>query len=164
MSIDGKQRLASAGFIALLFLSVLWPSPVVDINRLCCNAPLGADELSFLGREAPAWDVVFWCISGLFALALLHSARDFSAVRDEFRATRFRVSAAIRLGVVVSAAIVSLIWIYADSPATAWAERVNSDRLEDWIRLANRFGGGMNPVMVILFFALAGVAFAKREW
>jgi len=56
------------------------------------------------------------------------------------------------------------MWIYADAPATAWAERVNSDRVEDWIRLANRFGGGMNPVMVILFFALAGVAYAKREW
>src|SRR5260370_34226245 len=114
MSIEGKCWLASAGFIALLFLSVLWPSPVVDINRLCCNAPLGVDELSFLGREAPAWDVVFWCIIGLFALALLHSARDFSAVRDEFRATRFRVSAAIGLGFVVTTVIVVRIWIYDD--------------------------------------------------
>src|SRR5260370_40552266 len=121
MSIEGKCWLASAGFIALLFLSVLWPSPVVDINRLCCNAPLGVDELSFLGREAPAWAVVFWRISGLFALALMHSARGFSAVRGEFRATRFRVSAATGLGVVVSAAILSLICSYGDSPATARA-------------------------------------------
>jgi membrane-associated phospholipid phosphatase len=164
MSIDGKRRLASAGFIALLMLSVFWPSPVVGINRICCNAPLGVDELSFLGREAPAWDVVFWCISGLFALALLHGAQDFSPFSAEFRATRLRLSVAIGIGAVVFAAIVAAIWIYADSPVTAWAERVNSDRVEDWIRLANRFGGGMNPVMVILFFALAGVAFAKREW
>jgi len=164
MSIDGKRRLASAGFIALLMLSVFWPSPVVGINRICCNAPLGVDELSFLGREAPAWDVVFWCISGLFALALLHGAQDFSPIPAEFRATRLRLSVAIGIGVIASAAIVAAIWIYADSPVTAWAERVNSDRVEDWIRLANRFGGGMNPVMVILFFALAGVAFAKREW
>ena len=54
MSIDGKRRLASAGFIALLILSVFWPSPVVSVNRLCCNASLSVDELSFLGREAPA--------------------------------------------------------------------------------------------------------------
>lgn len=164
MSIDGKRRLASAGFVALLILSVFWPSPVVGINRLCCNASLGVDELSFLGREAPAWDVVFWCISGLFALVLLQSAQDFSPIRDEFRATRLRLSIAIGIGFIASAAIVALMWIYADAPASAWSEQVNSDRVEDWIRLANRFGGGMNPVMVILFFALAGVAFAKREW
>ena len=91
MSIDGKRRLAATGFVALLILSVFWPSPVVSVNRLCCNAPLAIDELSFLGREAPAWDIVFWCISGLFALALLHGAQDFSPIRDEFRATRLRV-------------------------------------------------------------------------
>src|SRR6266851_7091066 len=164
MSIDGKRRLASAGFVTLLILSVFWPSPVVSVNRLCCNAPLSVDELSFLGREAPAWDIVFWCVSGLFALVLLHGARDFSPVPAEFRATRLRLSLAIGIGIIASAAIVALMWIYADAPANAWAERVNSDRVEDWIRLANRFGGGMNPVMVILFFALAGVAYAKREW
>ena len=164
MSIDGKRRLAAAGFVTLLMLSVFWPSPVVGINRICCNAPLGVDELSFLGREAPAWDVVFWCISGLFALALLHDAQDFSPIPAEFRATRLRVSVAIGIGVIASAAIVAVIWIYADAPVSAWSERVNSDRVEGWIRIANRFGGGMNPVMVILFFALAGVAYAKREW
>ncbi len=164
MSIDGKRRLASAGFITLLILSVFWPSPVVSVNRLCCNATLSVDELSFLGREAPAWDIVFWCVSGLFALMLLHSALDFSQISAEIRATRLRLSLAIGIGVIASAAIVAAMWIYADAPATAWAERVNSDRVEDWIRLANRFGGGMNPVMVILFFALAGVAYAKREW
>src|SRR6185437_11591100 len=109
-------------------------------------------------------DVVFWCISGLFALALLHGAQDFSPIRDEFRATHLRLSIAIGVGVIASAAVVGLVWLYADAPASAWSEQVNSDRVEDWIRLANRFGGGMNPVMVILFFALAGVAFAKREW
>jgi membrane-associated phospholipid phosphatase len=164
MSIDGKRRLAAAGFVALLILSVFWPSPIVGVNRLCCNAPLGIDELSFLGREAPAWDVVFWCISGLFALVLLHSARDFGAIPAEFRSTRLRLTAAIGILVVASAVIVAAIWIYADAPTIAWAERVNSDRVEDWIRLANRFGGGMNPVLVILFFALAGIAYAKRDW
>ena len=164
MSIENKRRLASAAFVALLILSVFWPSPVVSINRLCCNAPLSVDELSFLGREAPAWDIVFWCLSGLFALVLLHAASDYTAIRDEFRALRFRGSALIGIGVVFSASLVALIWLFVDSDVNAWSERVNSDRVEDWIRLANRFGGGMNPVMVILFFALAGVAFAKRDW
>jgi hypothetical protein len=164
MSIDGKRRLASAAFVALLILSVFWPSPLVGINRLCCNAQLGIDELSFLGREAPSWDVVFWCVVGLFTLALLQQARDFAAIPAEFRSTGIRVTLAIGVGVVVSVAVVAAVWIYADSPVTAWSERVNSDEVQAWIRVANRFGGGMNPVMIIVFFALAGVAYARREW
>jgi membrane-associated phospholipid phosphatase len=46
----------------------------------------------------------------------------------------------------------------------AWAERVQSDAVEDFIRIANRFGGGMNPAMVVGFFVLAGVAFRHRRW
>src|SRR5437763_13030222 len=76
MSIDAERRLAAAAFVALLLLSVFWPEPVVDVNRLCCDAALGVDDLSFLGREAPRWDVVFWCLAGLFALALMHPTRD----------------------------------------------------------------------------------------
>src|SRR6266851_5281497 len=164
MSIDAKRRLASAAFIALLILSVFWPSPIVTVNRLCCNAPLPIDELSFLGREAPGWDVVFWCITGLFALVLLQEARDFSTLGAEVKATQFRVSMGIVAAAVIAAAIVAAAWIFADAPATAWAEGVNSDEVQDWIRLANRFGGGMNPVMIIVFFVVAGAAFAKREW
>src|SRR5947207_11057367 len=81
MSIDAKRRLAAAAFVALLLLSVFWPEPIVDVNRLCCHALLGVDDLSFLGREAPSWDVAFWCLAGLFALALMHPTgerRDYS--------------------------------------------------------------------------------------
>src|ERR1700680_1985163 len=120
MSIDGKRRLASAGFIALLMLSVFWPSPVVGINRICCNAPLGVDELSFLGREAPSWDVVFWCITGLFALMLLQDASGFRTLSEEFRSTSLRLTARLGVAVVVAAAIVAGVWLYADAPATAW--------------------------------------------
>jgi membrane-associated phospholipid phosphatase len=164
MSIDAKRRLALTAFVALLILSVFWPSPIVTVNRLCCNAPLPIDELSFLGREAPAWDVVFWCITGLFALVLLQEARDFSAVGAEVRATQIRLTMGIAAAVVIAAAIVAVTWTFADAPATAWSEGVNSDAVQDWIRIANRFGGGMNPVMIIVFFVLAGAAFAKREW
>jgi undecaprenyl-diphosphatase len=164
MSIDAKRRTVSFAFIALLVLSVWWPSPIVSVNRLCCDAPLGIDELSFLGRESPAWDVAFWCIAGLFALLLLQDARDFSGVREEFRGTRVKVTMAMGVAVGAAAAIVAIIWLSADAPITAWAARINSNELEDWIRLANRFGGGMNPVMIIAFFLIAGVAYSRRRW
>src|SRR5260370_42242051 len=79
MSIAGKRRSAAAGFIALLALSVFWPAPAIAINQLCCHARLSVDNLSFLGREAPAWDVAFWCIAGLFALAVLHPTVDYKS-------------------------------------------------------------------------------------
>src|SRR5260370_14800468 len=116
-----RRRLAAAAFVALLILSVFWPSPVVSINDLCCHAPLLIDDLSFLGREALAWDVVFWCIAGLFALIVLHSAR-----RDDFREARAvlcsmwpRVaSAPPSISASAVAALVALTWVLAARPAT----------------------------------------------
>src|SRR5438105_6506312 len=116
MSIDAKRRAAAVAFIALLVLSVWWPSPIVSVNRLCCNAPLGIDELSFLGRESPAWDVVFWCISGLFALFLLQDARDYAAIGDEIRATRLRIRTLAGIAILFAAALVAQIWMFVDSP------------------------------------------------
>jgi len=164
MSTDAKRRLASAAFVTLLILSVFWPSPVAAVNQICCNARLGIDDLSFLGREAPAWDVVFWCITGILALALLQDARDFRSIGTEFRAIRLRFSIAVLIAFVASAILVALIWIYVDAPLTAGSERVASGDVQDWIRFANRFGGGMNPVMIIGFFLLAGLAYATPRW
>lgn len=164
MSIDAKRAAASWAFAALLILSVFWPSPVTAINDVCCHAPLSVDDLSFLGREAPAWDVVFWCIAGLFALALLQDIREFSSVAGEWRATRFRTSARVFIALIFIAVIVAAIWLYVDARATAVSERLVTDDVEEWIRLANRFGGGMNPVMIITFFFLAGLAYAKPQW
>jgi membrane-associated phospholipid phosphatase len=164
MSTDAKRRLSSAAFVSLLILSVFWPSPVVSVNQLCCNAPLPIDSLSFLGREAPAWDVVFWCITGLFALALLQDAHDYSSVVSQFRATRLRLTAKTGVALAIAAAIVAAVWIFADSPMTAWSEQIASDEVQNWIRVANRFGGGMNPLMVIGFFLLAGLAYSKERW
>ena len=159
MSTDAKRRLASAAFVAVLILSVFWPAPVVDMNAICCNAPLTVDDLSFLGREAPSWDVVFWCIAGLLALAML---QDVHEVRFEFRRPHFSWGMAV--AIVVSAVAVAAIWMFVDAPATALAERVATDSVQDWIRLANRFGGGMNPVMIIGFFLIAGWAYARPRW
>src|ERR1051325_5729924 len=135
MSIDAKRRNAAAAFVALLILSVWWPSPVVSINRLCCNATLGVDELSFLGREAPSWDVAFWCLAGFLLIALL-----------------------------VGAALVAAIWLFADAAITSWAERIQSDTIEDAIRITNRLGGGMNPALLVFFFLVAGVVYRHRRW
>jgi hypothetical protein len=169
MSIDGKRRLAAAGFIALLALSVFWPAPAIEINQLCCHAHLTVDDLSFLGREAPAWDVAFWCIAGLFALAMLHpngvyKPSDFAEAWSLMRATRVRVRWTDRIALIVAAIVVALVWGLADAPITAWAERVQSSNVENVVRIANRFGGGMNPAMVVLFFLIAGVVYRRRLW
>src|SRR3954447_16727122 len=115
MSIDAKRRLAAAAFVALLALSVFWPAPAIDINQLCCHAHLAIHNLSLLGREAPAWDVAFWCIAGLFLLALLHSgtSSDFREIWMVVRATRIRLRRADALTVVISAILVAIVWRFA---------------------------------------------------
>src|SRR5947209_16698921 len=169
MSIDAKRRLASAAFIGLLALSVFWPAPAIDINHLCCHAHLTVDDLSFLGREAPAWDIAFWCIAGLFLLALLHPSNaykpsDFREIVTLARATRIRLRKIDAIAVICAAILVAIVWRFADSPITAFAERIQSANVEDTIRVANRFGGGMNPAMVVVFFLVAGVVYRTRRW
>ena len=167
MSIDGKRRIAAAAFIVLLALSVFWPAPAIEVNQLCCHAHLAVDNLSFLGREAPAWDVAFWCIGGLFLIALLHPGGgqyEFAEVWTVVRETRVRLRWADAIAVIGSAIVIVIIWRFADAPITAWAERVQSDNIQDTIRIANRFGGGMNPLMVVCFFLIAGVVYRLRRW
>lgn len=166
MSIDAKRRAAATAFVALLILSVWWPSPAVSINRLCCNANLGVDELSFLGREAPSWDVAFWCLAGIFLIALFQTGdgRDFRDPWRQLRAARFSHIRAAAIALVIGAALVAGIWIFADAAVTAWAERIQSDTIEDAIRIANRLGGGMNPALLVFFFLIAGVVYRHRRW
>jgi membrane-associated phospholipid phosphatase len=166
--LDRRRRLASAGFVALLLLSVFWPAPVLTVNDLCCDAALPVDELSFLGREAPSWDVAFWCLAGLFVIAMLRSgAAGPAEYAEPWRVLRaVRVSAprwswAIAAGGAVA---VALVWRFADTAVTEWAERIQSDAIEHAIRIVNRFGGGMNPAMIALFFALGGVVYRRRLW
>jgi membrane-associated phospholipid phosphatase len=168
MSIDDKSRYAAAGFIVLLVLSVFWPEPVVSMNRLWLHRRLAIDELSFLGREAPSWDVVFWCIAGLFVLALLNTSELTRAeIMDSVRALRsFRIIRPRRFWIAVGGTIVVIAatWIGADAAIVSLAERVQSDRVEDFIRILNRLGGGMNPPMIVLFFIVAGLAYRRRRW
>lgn len=162
MSIENSRRLAATVFILLLGLSVVWPEPVVDINRLCCHTNLGIDDLSFLGREAPRWDVVFWFLTGLFAIALLQRGGDYRVVREEART--FAVRRLPIAALPIAAVVVAIVWRFADAPLMAWSEYADSQSVENVIRYANRFGGGMNPVMIVGFFVLAGVVYATRRW
>jgi membrane-associated phospholipid phosphatase len=180
-SIDARLRrrrlLASLAFVVLLLLSILWPAPVVELNALTLHEPIAVDDLSFLGREQPAWDVIYWCLAGLFALALLHpsvaeGSFTLAVVREEAVAVPRRLAArwrelrfwATAAALAAAAAIVAAIWWYLDAPVTAWAEWVQSDDMQSLIRLANRFGGGGNPPMIVFFFLLAGVACLERRW
>jgi hypothetical protein len=176
-SLTRRRALASAAFAVLLLLSIFWPAPVVELNRLTLHEPLALDDLSFLGREQPAWDVVYWCLAGLFALALLHpsiaeGSFTLAAAREEAVALPRRLAARWRelrlpkivMGVAVAAGLVAAAWFLFDAPVTAWAERVQSDDMQSLIRLSNRFGGGGNPPMIVFFFLLAGIGCLERRW
>ena len=166
MSIDDKRRLASAAFIALLALAVFWPAPVIGVNDVCCHAALPIDDLSFLGREAPSWDIVFWCIAGVVVIAIFQSSesRDFAEAWRIVRSSRVVVPRGALVLLAIGAALVAIAWRTADSPITAWSERVQSEMVEDLIRITNRLGGGMNPAMIVIFFLLAGIAYRHRRW
>jgi undecaprenyl-diphosphatase len=166
---SAKRRYAAAAFVTLLLLSVFWPSPIVSINRLWLEHDLDVDELSFLGREAPSWDAAFWCLAGLLLLAIVQSADAEADPREplhQLRAVRFDRSLWRRdaLRLAIGLAVTALVWLFLDRPLVAWAEGVQSDFTEDVIRLLNRLGGGMNPVMVVAFFLIAGVAYVERRW
>jgi len=168
MSIEDKRRYASAAFVALLILSVFWPSPVVSANRLWFDEHIAVDDLSFLGREAPSWDVVFWCFAGILLLLIVQSADAYDTREPlhQLRAIRFerRLWPRIAAGLIAGAVATTLAWLLLDAPMLAWAEGVQSDFTEDVIRIMNRFGGGMNPVLIVAFFLIAGVAYAQRRW
>ncbi|HEX2833055.1 MAG TPA: phosphatase PAP2 family protein [Thermoanaerobaculia bacterium] len=164
-----RRHLAAAAFVVLLLLSVLWPSPVVSANRLWLHQPVDVDELSFLGREAPQWDVVFWFFAGVLLLAVLQSASLDANPREpltQLRALRFERTLwrdAV-IGLAAGIALTATAWLVFDSPVLAWAERIQSETTEDVIRLLNRLGGGMNPVMIVAFFLVAGIAYLERRW
>ena len=168
MSTDDKARYAAAGFVALLLLSLFWPAPIVSVNRLWLHRDLPVDELSFLGREQPSWDVVFWCIAGLFAIAVVQSGEGKAG--SPAGPGRLRVGPTLMVprrflvAVLVTSIVVATTWLAADTVIVAAAERVHSDNVDDWIRIANRLGGGMNPPMIVMFFLITGIVYRRRTW
>ena len=168
MPAASKRRYAAAAFVTLLILSVFWPSPIVSINRLWLGEHLAIDELSFLGRQAPSWDVVFWCIAGLLLLAIVHSGdgRDWREAVRQLRA--FQIERSLWRGgasrLLLGAIVTTLVFLFADAIVLAWAEGIQSDVTENVIRIVNRLGGGMNPVMIVCFFLVAGISYGERRW
>ena len=164
MSTDAKSRHAAAGFVALLLLSLFWPAPIVSMNRLWLHRDLPVDELSFLGREQPSWDVVFWCIAGLYLIAVVHSGEWRAGVPPAGIGRPARSLKWPAVTILAGITAIAVIWLTADSFIVSAAERVQSDSVDDWVRIANRLGGGMNPVMIVLFFLIAGAAYQRRTW
>lgn len=170
-------RWAGFVFVVLLVLSILWPAPVLWMNDATVHQPLSIDDQSFLGREAPSWDVVYWGLVGLFVLAMLHgrwsaAADSFAALRDDLKLLRARLRdhlrsfAPVRIALIVAVAIgaVACTWFYLDARLLALVEGLQSPFTQNLVRLLNRLGGGMNPPMVVLFFFIAGLAFARTLW
>ena len=170
MSTDDKRRYAAAAFVTLLLVSIFWPSPIVSSNRLWLERDLAIDELSFLGREAPSWDVVFWWLAGILTLTIAGSG-DILRWRERLREGpgwnhRRMVGRRRRLGAsaLAGALLVAMTWSLFDTPILAVAERIQSDTVETLIRLTNRLGGGMNPPMIVIFFIVAGLAYRSQRW
>jgi membrane-associated phospholipid phosphatase len=168
---------SSAGFIALLLLSVAWPAPVVWLNDATLDLPLSITTRSFLGREAPSWDVVYWAIAGLYALAMIHAGlerfgRARSDIAADLRSTPRRLirrfeainGAQILMMVIGGILLVAFTWFFLDGAIVSLAETARTDGSKPIIRLMNRLGGGMNPAMIVGFFFLAGMVLLDRRW
>ena len=157
-----KSRFAAAGFVAILALSVFWPSPVVSANRLWLHRDLPVDELSFLGREAPSWDVLYWFVAGTFALLMIQTGSRPQVPR--LAPMRLALPRRFWIAVAAGVIVVAAAWFFFDGPVLAFAEGIQSDTSEDVIRIINRLGGGMNPPMIVLFFLIGGLVYHREDW
>lgn len=161
-------------FALLLVLSVLWPAPVVWLNEQTLQRPMRVSYESFLGREAVSWDVAFWGVVGLYLLVLLHGRTDVlkrngAALMEDAR----RISGKIRrhkeslrwksviAAFVAGACAVAATWYFADAALIAFAESIQTDSTRDVVRLFNRLGGGMNPPLIVAYFFVVGLLFAR---
>lgn len=174
---DRARAAVSVGFVVLLSLSLFWPGPVLWLNSVTFQAPLTIDERSFLGRESPAADVLFWAIAGLYLFVVLQGRIDMlleerrllgadvrhigARLRERVRRTSPALASAA-LG--SSLAVIAAIWLFADSPLIAIAEASRSEFTRSLTRIFNRLGGGMNPALIVIFFIVAGLVFAIRRW
>lgn len=176
----GEGRAAGAAalaFVVLLLLSVGWPGPLVWLNDLTLRAPLDAPPGSFLGREPPLLDTLFWMLAGIFALALFHGrtagARAMLPIaKVEVRRVPGRTWAALRAidrravtaSILAATAGIAMIWFFVDAYLIGLAETICSEPARVAVSAFNRLSGGANPVLVVGFFLLAGLALRVRRW
>lgn len=176
-SLDRHARLAAAGLVLLIALAISWPAPVVVLNDLTLQASIAVDDDSFLGREAPSWDVVFWCIAGLYLLAMLHGRIEtLSGSLRMLRNDLGRVGREVRghwreyhwiafVGVtLVAILVVGVVWFFFDAPLVGFVEGIQTEFTRSISRLLNRLGGGFNPVLVVLWFFVAGIVYSRPRW
>ncbi|HUO83862.1 MAG TPA: phosphatase PAP2 family protein [Thermoanaerobaculia bacterium] len=169
--------LVGFGFVVLLALALAWPAPVVLLNRWTFDLPLSIDQRSFLGREAPSWDVAYWMLAGMFALWLFDGRIERSRflVRRlvrEISSVPVRVAARwkdlsgpkVASFVLVLGVAVMVTWLFLDSRIVALATGIRQPTLEPLTSWMNRLGGGSNPAMIVLFFGLAGIACLRLRW
>ena len=170
-------RIAAIGFLLLLGLAVLWPAPAIYVNDRTIAADIAVDEDSFLGREAPSWDVVFWAIAGLYLLAMLHGRLDtFGGSLSMLRRDLRRVAREIHdhwreyhwigfaIAILLAVAAVGAVWLFLDAWLLGVFEGLQSDRTRLFARMMNRLGGGMNPVLIVVWFVVAGIIYARPRW
>ena len=170
-------RWTAVGFLLLLLLALLWPSPVILLNESIGGPEIAVDERSFLGREAPSWDVVFWAIAGLLLLAMVHTSEPgvrpaLQRLASDLRRSARQIGPELRalgwrrafLVIAAASAVVAMVWIFADARILGFAELLELDHARTAIRLSNRFGGGMNPPLIILWFLLAGLFYRHVRW
>jgi membrane-associated phospholipid phosphatase len=173
----GAIRKFAIGFLLLVLLSTFWPGPVRLVSDLFFEAPLAVNEHSFLGREAPQWDVVFWWIAGMYALLILHgrlsSLREGGAVLWwEVRTSPRRLRETVRnLGVsriVAGAALIGAVPValamWLDSPVVALLASLDQRPIWGVTTMINRFGGGYTPSLAAVFVGIVGLAWVRRDW
>jgi membrane-associated phospholipid phosphatase len=171
-----RDRRAAISFCALLLLAVVWPAPIVFLNSITLRRELSIDFRSFLGREAPVWDVAFWSIAGLWLIQLFRGRVD--AAVEGFRSVASESAVALRTAprllrryarraalatIVASFLVVSLVF-FADLPATSSAANLTNRTVAVVVVLLNRLGGGLNPLMIAGFFVFAGAAGRRLPW
>lgn len=172
-----RSAVATAIFVLLLILGAIWPQPVVQLNAVTFEADLPLHEKSFLGREAPQWDVPYWMLVGLFAIFLVQvgdkpmgvALGAFGRDLGQAGARILALVRAMRWGRALAAlaaaiAATSLTWIFLDGLALQSLDSLRAGAPRILARYFNRLGGGMNPAMVIGYLALAGVAFVRPRW
>ena len=176
---DSRRRTTRATviFILLLVLGVIWPQPVVFINSVTFDADLPIHEKSFLGREAPQWDVPYWMITGLLTILLIRGGNQpispaLRLFREDLRGIGGRLLVTLRAirglrfpgALAVGVVTTALTWIFLDTWLLASLDFLRTGAPRILARYLNRLGGGMNPAMVIGYLTLAGIAFTRPRW
>ena len=164
-------------FLVLVVLAVMWPAPVIWLNEAGPGVALSIGEESFLGREAPEWDVVFWWIAGLFAIVLGRSdpatyRRGLGRLRQTVVELPGNVSAfvestgPVRLTLAVAGLfmIPVLVAVSADPLVLRGLIAVDQSSILDLTSSINRFGGGVVPALTAVFILLVGIATNRESW